>query len=78
MKAKVYTGPGWNWCERVKSLLTDNDYEVEEVQINSNVMEEFQNKFNLTMRTIPQVVINDKLIGGYGDVEKFLEEKGWS
>ena len=29
MKATVYTGLACSWCDRVKALLSDNDYEVE-------------------------------------------------
>ena len=77
LKATVYTGPGWSWCERVKVLLQDNEYEIEEKAINSpfgaSFLEEFQNKFNETMRTIPQVVIDDKHIGGYAEVEDLIK-----
>ena len=69
MKAIVYSGHGWNWCDRVKSLLLNNNYEIEEKLISGSVLEEFQNKFNKTLKTIPQVVINDELIGGFEDVE---------
>jgi len=50
-------------------LLLNNNYEIEEKLISGSVLEEFQNKFNKTLKTIPQVVINDELIGGFEDVE---------
>ena len=74
LKATVYTGPGWSWCDRVKVLLQDNEYEIEEKSItNKGFVEEFQNKFKETMRTIPQVVIDDKHIGGYAEVEDLIK-----
>ena len=33
------------------------------------LIEEFQNKFNQTLRTVPQVVIGDELIGGFSETE---------
>ena len=46
-KAIVYSGPACSWCERVKVLLQENDYEIEEKSIvNKGNVEEFQNKFN--------------------------------
>ena len=72
--ATVYTGPRCVWCDRVKTLLKDNDYEVIEKSITDRgLIEEFQNKFSQTLRTVPQVVIDDKLIGGFAETEDFLK-----
>ena len=72
--ATVYTGPRCVWCDRVKTLLKDNDYEVTEKSITDRgLIEEFQNKFNQTLRTVPQVVIEAKLIGGFAETEDFLK-----
>ena len=52
----------------------ENDYEIEEKSItNKGNIEEFQNKFNQTMRMIPQVVIDDKLVGGFAEVEVMMK-----
>ena len=69
MKATVYTGLACSWCDRVKVLLKDNDYEIEEIQVNGAILEDLQIKFNKVIRTVPQVVIDDILIGGYHEVE---------
>ena len=72
--ATVYTGPRCVWCDRVKTLLKDNDYEVTEKSItDGGVMEEFQNKFTRTLRTVPQVVIGDELIGGFQETEAKMQ-----
>ena len=72
--ATVYTGPRCVWCDRVKTLLKDNDYEVTEKSITDRgLIEEFQNKFNQTLRTVPQVVIDDKLIGGFAETEVLIK-----
>ena len=72
--ATVYTGPRCVWCDRVKTLLKDNDYEVIEKSITDRgLIEEFQNKFSQTLRTVPQVVIDDELIGGFGETEAKMQ-----
>ncbi len=73
MKAIVYSGHGWNWCDRVKVLLQDNNYEIEEKLVSGPVLEEFQNKFSQMLKSIPQVVIDDKLIGGYAETEAMMK-----
>jgi len=72
MKATVYTGLACSWCERVKALLKDNDYEIEEIAVNPSIMEELQTKYDKVIRTVPQVIIDDALIGGYNDVESLM------
>ena len=72
--ATVYSGPRCSWCERVKVLLGEHDYEVQEKSITDRgLIEEFQNKFNQTLRTVPQVVIDDELIGGVGETEAKMQ-----
>ena len=73
MKATVYTGPSCTWCDRVKVLLKDNDYEIEEIMVNSTILEELQTKYNKVIRTVPQVIIDDIFIGGYHEVEDLMK-----
>jgi|TARA_B110000116_G_C16587727_1_gene469199 glutaredoxin len=73
MKATVYTGLACSWCERVKALLKDNDYEIEEIQVNGAILEDLQTKFNKVIRTVPQVIIDDILVGGYHEVEDLMK-----
>ena len=42
MKAIVYTGLACTWCARVKALLQDNDYEIEEIMVNKTILEEIR------------------------------------
>ena len=73
MKATVYTGLACSWCERVKALLKDNDYEIEEIMVNKTILEELQTKYDKVIRTVPQVIIDDALIGGYNEVESLMK-----
>ena len=72
--ATVYSGPRCTWCDRVKVLLQENSYEIQEKSIvDKGLIEELQNKFNQTLRTVPQVVIDDKLIGGFAETESYIK-----
>ena len=51
----------------------ENDYEVEERLVSGPVLEEFQNKFSQMLKSIPQVVIDDKLIGGFAETESMMK-----
>ena len=73
MKATVYTGPSCTWCDRVKTLLKDNNYTIEEIQMNGVALEDLQTKFNKVIRTVPQVIIDDIFIGGYHEVESLMK-----
>jgi len=72
MKAIVYTGVACSWCDRVKVLLKDNDYEIEEITVNPTIIEELQTKYDKVIRTVPQVIIDDILIGEYNSVETLM------
>ena len=72
MKATIYRGLSCSWCDRVKTLLKDNDYEIEEIMINKTILEEIQTKYDTTIRTVPQVVIVDTLIGGFAEVRDMM------
>ena len=69
--AIIYTGPNWIWCARVKDLLQENNYTVEEIPI-ALVIGELSEKFGVSIKTVPQVVIDDILIGGFAEVRALM------
>ena len=74
MKAVVYSGPKCVWCDRVIKALDATHLEVEKKMVtDEGVMDEINEIMEKPIRTVPQVVIGGKYIGGYADVEKFLE-----
>ena len=65
---------GYSLKEMLCDYLKENDYEIEEKSIvDKGLIEEFQNKFNQTLRTVPQVVIDGDLVGGFAETENFLK-----
>ena len=75
-KVVIYTGPMCNYCSAAKHLLTKKKVKYEEIDIgnDSKKREEMLRKSN-GMKTIPQIFIGEKHVGGYMEL-KNLENKG--
>jgi len=71
--AIVYSGPNCGWCARVTSLLQENGYTVEEIPI-ALVIGELSEKFGVSIKTVPQVVIDDVLVGGFAEVRAMMRD----
>ena len=73
MKAVVYSGLNCVWCDRVFKALEATDIEVEKKMItDEGVKEEYKKILWKKIKTVPQVIIDGKLLGGYTEVERFL------
>ena len=75
-KVVIYTGPMCNYCSAAKHLLNKKKISYEEVDIgfDEKKREEMLEKSN-GAKTIPQIFIEEKHIGGYVEL-KALENKG--
>ena len=75
-KVVIYTGPMCNFCSAAKHLLNKKKINYEEIDIgyDEKKREEMLKKSN-GMKTIPQIFIEEKHIGGYVEL-KALENKG--
>ena len=75
-KVVIYTGPMCNFCSAAKHLLNKKEISYEEIDIgyDDKKREEMLKKSN-GAKTIPQIFIEDKHIGGYVEL-KALENKG--
>ena len=71
----MYTGPSCNFCDAAKRLLVRNNATFTEIDIASKegLMEEMIQKAN-GKRTIPQIFIDDKHIGGYQELRALEKE----
>ena len=72
----VYMGPMCSYCDAAKRLLNKKNIPFKEINIalEEGKMEEMLKKSN-GMKTIPQIFIEDKHIGGYDEL-RALENKG--
>ena len=71
----MYTGPSCNFCDAAKRLLIRNNATFSEIDITSKegLVEEMIQKAN-GKRTIPQIFIDDKHIGGYQELRALEKE----
>ena len=75
MKSTVFGTTKCVWCDRVSVMLKDAKIEVNKIDIseskdNLKRMKAYVGKTKIN--TVPQVVIDDKFIGGYTEVERFI------
>lgn len=64
----VYSKNFCPYCDRAKNLLNRKGAKYEEKNIDGNA-EELKKLFDKTgMKTLPQIFIDDKLIGGFDDM----------
>ena len=74
MKFLVFTKYRCSYCDRAKTLIEQKGYEYESINIEDNNNIDILLEKNKYARTMPQIFINDKLIGGYTDLVKYFEE----
>ena len=74
MKFLIFTKYRCSFCDRAKTLIEQKGYEYDSINIEEcNNIELLLDKHKYA-RTMPQIFINDKLIGGYTDLVKYFEE----
>lgn len=71
----IYTKDYCPYCVKAKLLLNSLGKEFQEIDITNtpNVMMELVQKSG--MRTVPQIYVDDKCLGGYSDIQT-LHDKG--
>ena len=74
MKFLVFTKYRCSYCDRAKTLIEQKGYEYESINIEDDNNIDILLEKNKYARTMPQIYINDKLIGGYTDLVKYFEE----
>ena len=74
MKFLVFTKYRCSYCDRAKTLIEQKGYEYESIYIEDDNNIDILLEKNKYARTMPQIFINDKLIGGYTDLVKYFEE----
>lgn len=74
MKALVWSKDMCPYCERAKALLKQKGIQFEERKIGSGWTKEQLLESVPTARTVPQIFLDDKLIGGHDDLVKYFSE----
>lgn len=75
MKVLIYTKDNCIWCDRAKILLDSKKISYNEIDLSDDSERlKFYEKIGDNVKTVPQVFIDDKRIGGFPDLEVFLDE----
>ena len=72
-KIEIYTGPRCNFCDLAKILLDKNKLQYKEIklEIEPEKKEEMIKRTN-GKKTIPQIFIDNKYIGGYTELHNYF------
>lgn len=69
MNIEIYTKDFCIWCDRAKALLESKDLKFTEIDLSNDVARsEFYSNVGEGVKTVPQVFIEGKRIGGYQEL----------
>ena len=75
MKATVWSKYHCPYCDQAKALLTQKGIAFEERKIGDGYTKEELLEAIPTARTVPQILIDEQLIGGFTELKKYLEQE---
>ena len=75
MKAIVWSKPQCSYCEQAKNLLASKGIEYEERKIGEGYTKEDLLAAVPTARSVPQIFLDNELIGGFTELSKKLTER---
>ncbi len=73
MKAIVWSKYHCPYCDQAKALLTQKGIPVEEKKIGDGYTKEELLEAVPNARTVPQIFLNEELVGGFTELKKRLE-----
>jgi len=76
LEIKLYTTISCPFCVAAKNLLTSKDLEFTEIDLTSDLELRLEVSTKHNWRTVPIVIIDDKLIGGFDDLNKLNLDGG--
>ena len=77
MNVTVYSKPACQFCDKAKALLTQLGHEYTEKVVTKDIsLEELFEELGKPVRTIPQIVIDEKHIGGFNELREYFIDKG--
>ena len=77
-KVTVYTKDNCIYCEKAKALLKGLSYSFTEKKYGKDfkTSEDLYEAVGKKVRTMPQIVVDDKLLGGYNQLVEYFVEQG--
>jgi len=74
MKAIVWSKYNCPYCEQAKALLGQKGIPFEERKIGDGYTREDLLEAVPTARTVPQIFLDDELVGGFTELKQYIEE----
>jgi len=78
MKIEIYTKDKCTYCIQAKKLIESKGWSYTENYIDDStrdlLIEELTTRIGSTPRTVPQIFIDDQLIGGYTELVKWIKD----
>ncbi len=62
-------------CKKSKELLTSKNISFKKVQTNNDIEDYFQKKYKKKYPYVPKIIVDNKFIGGYEDLVRFLKNE---
>jgi len=73
MKAVIYSTPACGYCRMAKTLLEKKGIDYEEFMVGTDITKnELIETIGQDVRSVPQILIDNKYVGGYTELSKFL------
>jgi glutaredoxin 3 len=72
MKAVIWSKYHCPFCDQAKALLTQKGYTIEERKIGDGYTKEELLEAVPTARTVPQIFIDEQLIGGFSELKQYF------
>ena len=78
MTITIYSKPNCIFCDKAKSMVKNLGFEYEEKMFGKdfNTPDELYEAVGKQVRTMPQIIIDDKHIGGYKELVEHFADKG--
>lgn len=73
MSTVVWSKDHCPFCDQAKSLLKNKGIDFEERKIGQSWTKEDLLKVVPNARTVPQIIINDQLIGGFKELQEYFK-----
>jgi len=83
MRTVVYSKPMCPFCDKAKALLKKLEVKFETIEVGKDISvqkltEEFEANGMPAPRSVPQIILNGKYIGGYDSLTKYVEDTGFN
>jgi glutaredoxin 3 len=76
MQVVVWSKYNCHFCDQAKALLTQKNIKFEERKIGDGWTKEELLETVPTARTLPQIIIDGNVVGGFNELKKMFEQQG--